>query len=93
MSLIFRNAQRLAGTQVPHLTVSSAPPESATGPRQLPHREVGPVVGGDQQHPVGQRQRPLPAGDPVGHARTTAAGDLGDQPAEDPPATGRCTGG
>lgn len=46
--------------------------------RQLPHRQVSPVLGGDQQ-PIGQRQRPLPTLDLVGDQLPVPALHLGDQ--------------
>jgi hypothetical protein len=51
---------------------------------RLPHRQVGPVVRGHQQNPVGQRQRPLPALDPVGDLPAAPPLDLPDQPPERP---------
>lgn len=52
--------------------------------RELPHREVGSVVRRHQQHPIGQRQRPLPALDPIRNQLPAPALDLGHQPPERP---------
>lgn len=52
--------------------------------RELPSREVRVVVRRDQQHPISQRQRPLPAFDPVRDELPATTLDLGDQPPERP---------
>jgi hypothetical protein len=48
----------------------------------LAHRQVRAPVRGDQQHPVGEVQGPLPARPAVGDALTATLGDQPDQLAE-----------
>ena len=48
----------------------------------LAHGQIGTPVRGDQQHPVGQVQRPLPPGSSVGDRVPAALRDQTHQPAE-----------